>query len=256
MLEGRVSPVRAGWHGVGESDLAKRSCPGGAAGLPPEIAQQLTWVFRLTNRRRKGRGYAAARRLADLVAVVLTAPLWLALLAVCCLLVKMGSPMDPVLFVQQRTGRNGRRFPMFKIRTMVRDAEQLLPALAHLNQRQWPEIKLENDPRITAIGRVLRRSHLDELPQLFNVLRGEMALVGPRPTSAPVEVYEPWQYARLAVLPGITGLWQVLQDDVNDFTTHIRLDIIYAEASGWRLDLAILLRTARRMVAGWTSPRR
>src|SRR5262249_31943150 len=140
---------------------------------------------------------------------------------------KIESPSDPVIFRASRTGRDGRRFPMYKIRTMVRDAETLLPGLMHLNQRQWPEIKISNDPRITRIGRVLRRTHLDELPQILNVLRGEMSLVGPRPTSAPAEIYADWHRERLSVQPGITGLWQILQDDVDDFNVHVRLDIIY-----------------------------
>ena len=227
------------------------SCP---VGVPPEVARQLSWFFRLANRRRQnGRAYALVKQLTDLSVVVVTAPLWLTVLGACCMIVKIESPADPVLFVQQRTGRNGQRFPMYKIRTMVRDAETQLPNLAHLNVRRWPEIKIENDPRVTPVGRVLRQSHLDELPQLFNVLRGEMALVGPRPTSAPVEIYESWQYERLRVQPGITGLWQILQDDVNDFTVHVRLDIMYVEGCGWLLDLAILLRTFRRMVVAWTS---
>ena len=98
---------------------------------------------------------------------------------------------------------------MFKFRTMVPNAEALKPALAHLNERPWPDFKITNDPRITRVGRILRQTSLDELPQLINVLKGEMSLVGPRPTSFAPSTYSFWHTYRLEVTPGITGLWQI-----------------------------------------------
>ena len=217
----------------------------GLADLPPEITRQIEWVFRSDSGYRvTGRFYELVKRLTDLLLIAATAPVWLPALGMCCLVTKIESPKAPVLFIQQRTGRNGRRFPMYKIRTMVSNAEALLPGLKHLNERKWPEIRLRNDPRATHFGRILRRTHLDELPQLFNVLRGNLSLVGPRPTSAPVEAYEPWHVERLGVVPGITGLWQLVQDDVNDFDEHMLLDIIYVRKRCWLLDLRILVRTA------------
>src|SRR5262249_30906393 len=126
------------------------------------------------------------------------------------LLVKLTS-RGPMIFRQERMGRNKRRFVMYKFRTMVPNAETLLPGLQALNEDSGPAFKIRNDPRITVVGRVLRRTSLDELPQLFNVLRGEMSLVGPRPL--PVRDYEgfseDWQRRRFSVRPGITCLWQV-----------------------------------------------
>src|SRR5690349_18634582 len=112
-----------------------------------------------------------------------------------------------MFFVQDRTGYRGKPFRLYKLRTMVPDAEARKAELAHLNDRQWPDFKIAHDPRVTRIGRVLRATSIDELPQLFNVLRGQMSLVGPRPTSLASSEYELWQAERFGVRPGLTGLW-------------------------------------------------
>ncbi|NOY99640.1 MAG: sugar transferase [Chloroflexi bacterium] len=179
----------------------------------------------------------------DLLLVGLTVPIWLPLVALIALVIKVTSPGAPALFVQMRTGKGGRRFSMFKFRTMVPNAEALKTKYARLNELQWPDFKITNDPRVTPIGRILRRTSLDELPQLINVLRGEMSLVGPRPTSFGVETYKLWQTERLDVMPGITGLWQIFGRAQFEFDDRLRLDIAYMERASLWLDINILFQT-------------
>jgi lipopolysaccharide/colanic/teichoic acid biosynthesis glycosyltransferase len=183
------------------------------------------------------------KRAFDLSVVVVTAPFWLTTFGVVALAIKLSDVSAPVLFVQTRTGRGGRRFPMFKFRTMVPDAEALKEKLRDQNELKWPDFKIKQDPRITRIGRILRKTSLDELPQLFNVLRGDMSLVGPRPTSFEPGTYEPWQTARLEVPPGVTGLWQVEGRAATKFDERIRIELDYIERQSFLLDLWILVRT-------------
>jgi lipopolysaccharide/colanic/teichoic acid biosynthesis glycosyltransferase len=159
------------------------------------------------------------------------------------LLIKLESPGDTALFRQRRTGVNGKTFDMLKFRTMVPDAEELKKELAHLNELRWPDFKITNDPRITRMGRFLRKTSLDEVPQLLNVLRGEMSLVGPRPTSFSSDTYDLWHTERLDALPGITGLWQITGRGSMEFDERVRLDIAYIERRCLWLDIQILLRT-------------
>lgn len=188
------------------------------------------------------RSYLVAKRIFDLV---VSALLLVVLLPVCLLValaIYLGSGL-PILIASERTGRDGKRFRMFKFRTMVANAEELKAELAHLNVLPPPDFKIPNDPRITRVGRFLRRSSLDELPQLLNVLRGEMALVGPRPTSFAASTYRLWHTYRLEVTPGITGLWQVQGRNETTFDERLRLDIAYIEHRSLGLDLKILLQT-------------
>jgi len=150
----------------------------------------------------------------------------------------------PVFFRQERVGRNGRRFTCYKFRTMIQDAEAQKAILQEMYQRQDLLFKLKDDPRRTRVGRFLRRASLDELPQFFNVLLGEMSVVGPRP-GVPVEVaaYEDWHYDRLLVLPGLTGLWQVSGRSNLSFDEMVRLDLYYAEHWSPWLDIKTILRT-------------
>jgi len=191
------------------------------------------------------RGSRIAKRVLDLVGsalgLVLAAPLLLAL----GLAVKLTS-RGPVLFVQQRCGLAGRTFRFYKFRTMVEDADHRKSDLEHLNEMRGPIFKIRRDPRVTALGRVLRKLSLDELPQLWNVLRGDMSLVGPLPpTPDEVERYTARQVQRLSVMPGITGLWQVSgRNDIPDFERWIDLDLEYAQTWSLWLDLRILLKTA------------
>ena len=191
----------------------------------------------------KGPNYLIAKRVFDLLLVLLSAPLWLPLLCMCALLIKLESPRGPVFFAQERTGKGGRRFRMYKLRTMVVNAEELKGTLAELNVCNWPDFKIPEDPRCTRVGYFLRKISLDELPQIFNVLRGNMSLVGPRPTSFRAETYALWQTERLEAQPGITGLWQVIARGTADFDFRMRLDIAYIRRRCLWLDLQILART-------------
>jgi lipopolysaccharide/colanic/teichoic acid biosynthesis glycosyltransferase len=188
------------------------------------------------------RGYLLAKRLFDVVVCVLTLPVFLLLFLICALAIRLDSP-GPILIAQERTGRDGRRFRMRKFRTMVRNAEELKATLAHLNILPPPDFKIPNDPRITRVGRFLRQSSLDELPQLLNVIRGDMSLVGPRPTSFDPSTYSLWHTYRLDVAPGITGLWQINGRNETTFDERLRIDIEYIERRSFRLDLEILLKT-------------
>jgi exopolysaccharide biosynthesis polyprenyl glycosylphosphotransferase len=150
----------------------------------------------------------------------------------------------PALFRQERCGLNGRRFTLYKFRTMFDGAEAQQAAMAHLNEVEGPVFKLRRDPRVTWVGRLLRRFSIDELPQLINVLAGDMSLVGPRPP-LPEEVtqYERWQRRRLSMKPGMTGLWQVSGRSEVDFTTWMHLDLAYIDQWSLWLDLKILAKT-------------
>jgi exopolysaccharide biosynthesis polyprenyl glycosylphosphotransferase len=151
----------------------------------------------------------------------------------------------PVFFGQERVGRNGRRFTLHKFRTMREGAEGQKAALGELNEMRGPVFKLSDDPRVTRVGRLLRRLSLDELPQFWNVLKGEMSLVGTRPpTPHEVEQYELWHYRRLSIRPGMTGLWQVSgRSDVTDFRRIVQLDLRYIDEWSLWLDVRILART-------------
>jgi lipopolysaccharide/colanic/teichoic acid biosynthesis glycosyltransferase len=195
------------------------------------------------------RDYAIAKRVLDITLTVLASPVWLPLIAIIALAVAFSSPGGPVFFIQQRTGRGGRQFGMIKFRTMVPNAEALKEKYAHLNELKWPDFKITNDPRVTRVGRILRKTSMDELPQLFNVLRGDMSLVGPRPTSYSPKTYLLWHTARLDVLPGITGLWQATYRSAVDWDNKSRLDIAYVERRCLALDMEILLRTIPMVLA-------
>ncbi|HZQ28509.1 MAG TPA: sugar transferase, partial [Acidimicrobiales bacterium] len=186
---------------------------------------------------------AVAKRAFDLagatIGMLLTAPLWL----VVAVAIKVDS-RGPILFRQERVGRRGRRFSVYKFRTMVADAEELLIDLREANEADGPLFKVRHDPRVTTVGRFLRKLSLDELPQLLNVLRGQMSLVGPRP-ALPREVTQwgPELFDRLRVQPGITGMWQVKGRSDSSFAEYQRWDLYYVDNwSLWR-DLSILVRT-------------
>lgn len=191
----------------------------------------------------KGQSYLIIKRLMDLFITILSLPVWLPLIGLLALLVRIESPGSPAIFTQLRTGKNGKRFQMYKLRSMVPNAEQLKKELAHLNELQWPDFKITNDPRITRIGRFLRKTSLDELPQMINVLKNEMSLVGPRPTSFSADTYQLWQTERLDVMPGITGLWQIYGRGETEFSQRLKMDIAYIDRRCLSLDIQILFRT-------------
>ena len=198
---------------------------------------------------RTPRHYASTKRAIDLTICLLALPVLLPVGLLCALLIRLESP-GPILFAQQRTGQHGVRFPMFKFRTMVRNAEELKASLLHLNILPAPDFKIPNDPRITRVGGFLRKTSLDELPQVLNVIRGEMSIVGPRPTSFAASTYDLWHSERLEVVPGITGLWQIKGRGTMTFDERLRLDIEYIERRSTLFDLKLMVQTALAVVRG------
>lgn len=191
-----------------------------------------------------------AKRLFDLVLTSLLIVVALPLLLAIAAAVALTSP-GPVFFVQTRVGRGGKTFGMIKFRSMYRDAEARRAELMSKSDREGLCLKLRHDPRVTPVGRVLRRWSLDELPQIFNVLKGEMSLVGPRP-ALPEEVaaYPDHAHQRHAVLPGITGFWQVSGRADIGFDEMITLDLDYVRRVSVLTDLGVLLRTVGVVVSG------
>ena len=216
-----------------------------------KAAQRGPWYLEIDPNARllRGRSYLWVKRLMDVGLVLLVLPLLLPLLLVISVLIYLDAP-GPVFFFQLRTGKGGRRFRMYKFRTMVPNAEALKQTYAHLNELAWPDFKITNDPRVTRVGHLLRKTSLDELPQLLNVLTGDMSLVGPRPTSFKPETYELWHTERLDVQPGITGLWQVGGRSNLNFDERLKLDIAYIERQSVWLDLQILVRTVGQVFEG------
>jgi lipopolysaccharide/colanic/teichoic acid biosynthesis glycosyltransferase len=158
----------------------------------------------------------------------------------------------PVFFSQMRVGKNGKTFRMYKFRSMCANAEERLKDLRHLNEKDGPIFKMANDPRITKIGRFIRRTSIDELPQLLNVIKGDMSIVGPRPPlQREVEQYAPHQLQRLAVKPGLTCYWQISGRSNLSFEEWVKLDLKYIEESSLTTDFKIVLKTFPVVLLGW-----
>lgn len=196
------------------------------------------------NRLVTGKAYRIIKRSLDYFLTIIAIPIALPLLLIIAAAIKLNSS-GPIIFRQLRTGKDGRRFHIYKFRTMVANAEEIKKDLALLNNNGELDgpLKLENDPRITSVGRFLRKTSLDELPQMLNIIKGEMSWVGPRPTSWGLASYELWHTERLDTLPGITGLWQLCGRGATDFENWARWDITYVRRQSLSLDLEILLRT-------------
>jgi exopolysaccharide biosynthesis polyprenyl glycosylphosphotransferase len=192
-----------------------------------------------------------AKRALDVILAALLLFLGMPVVLMISLLIKLTSGGGSVLFRQTRCGLNGRFFTLYKFRTMVEGAEERRRELMHLNEMNGPVFKLRSDPRVTAFGRFLRRFSIDELPQLWNVLRGDMSLVGPRPP-IPEEVakYQRWQRRRLAMKPGLTCLWQVSGRNNLDFDRWMQLDLEYIDSWTPMLDFKILLKTIPAVLSG------
>lgn len=179
-------------------------------------------------------------KIAACVGLSLLSPFLLATAAV----IKLEDRQAPVLYSQIRVGKNGKTFRMYKFRSMVQDAEQQFDQVAGLNEKSGAMFKMKNDPRVTRVGKWLRKTSIDELPQLWNVLRGEMSLVGPRPP-LPRELmyYREYDFQRLTVTPGCTGLWQVSGRSSVDFEEMVELDLQYIRHCSFWFDLLIIIRT-------------
>jgi lipopolysaccharide/colanic/teichoic acid biosynthesis glycosyltransferase len=187
--------------------------------------------------------YRVIKRTVDVLfatlALALLAPVFIAI----ALAVWVEQPGAPVIFRQQRCGYGGRCFALFKFRTMVPGADALKDSLRERSTAPWPDFRLPDDPRVTRVGRMLRVTSLDELPQFVNVLRGDMSLVGPRPTSFLASTYALWQTERLDFRPGITGPWQVHGRDRMDFAERCRLEIGFFRNPSLLRELLLLVRT-------------
>ncbi|MFL7795682.1 sugar transferase [Clostridium chauvoei] len=187
--------------------------------------------------------YEVTKRVIDIVASICGLLLLSPLLIVVAILIKLESK-GPIVFSQKRIGLNGKEFNMYKFRSMVVNAEELKKKLAEQNEMSGPMFKMKNDPRITKIGKFIRKTSIDELPQLINILKGEMSLVGPRPI-LPQEVkeFEPWMMKRLEVKPGLTCYWQVSGRNNIDFEDWMKLDIKYVNDRSLLLDINLIFKT-------------
>jgi exopolysaccharide biosynthesis polyprenyl glycosylphosphotransferase len=195
--------------------------------------------------------HLALKRALDVAVSLLLLSLTGPVIALAVLAIKLTSP-GSVVFKQQRIGLNGRSFTLYKFRTMIADAHARRDEVAHLNEMNGPVFKAKDDPRVTPVGRWLRRFSLDEIPQLWNVLKGDMSLVGPRPP-IPEEVasYHRWHRRRLSMKPGLTCLWQISgRNDIQDFDRWMELDLQYIDNWSPALDLKILLRTIPAVLSG------
>ena len=198
---------------------------------------------------RESRFYQVLKRGTDIAVALFLLVLFLPIIPVVTILIKLDSP-GPLFFRQKRVGRNGKIFDFFKFRSMFSGAENVIGALRPLSSVDGPVFKIKDDPRVTRVGRFLRRSSLDELPQLFNVLKGDMSIVGPRP-NLPSEVsqYLPWQKRRLEVTPGITCFWQIAGRSHIGFQEWMRLDLEYVRKRSYITDLKIMFKTVPAVIA-------
>ncbi|MDH3216971.1 MAG: exopolysaccharide biosynthesis polyprenyl glycosylphosphotransferase [Candidatus Krumholzibacteria bacterium] len=192
---------------------------------------------------RSSPAYEICKRLFDLTVGCVVMVLLLPIIPLIAIMIKLDSP-GPVFFEQNRVGRYGRIFRFYKFRSMYREAERQKQEFESLNEQEGPVFKIRSDPRVTSVGGFLRRSSLDEIPQILNVLKGDMSLVGPRP-HMPSEVaqYEPWHRQRLEIKPGITCLWQISGRSHVNFEEWMRLDIEYLRSRSFMTDLSIIVKT-------------
>lgn len=194
---------------------------------------------------RKSIGYEFIKRTMDVIVSLLALIFLFPLMIILIILIKLDSK-GPVLFCQNRVGKNGKVFKMYKFRSMVINAEELLKELKNKNEMSGPMFKIKHDPRVTRIGRFIRKTSLDELPQLINVLKGDMSLVGPRP-NLPNEVmqFDKWMLDKLVIKPGLTCFWQVMGRNSIGFVQWMNLDIEYVEKRNLKLDLILILKTVK-----------
>ena len=187
--------------------------------------------------------YEVIKRVIDVVCSFVGVLVLSPLFVVIAIIIKFTSK-GPVFFSQKRVGRDGKEFKMYKFRSMVVNAEELKEKLAAQNEMSGPMFKMKDDPRVTKVGKFIRKTSIDELPQLFNILKGDMSLVGPRP-SLPKEVaqFEDWMYRRLEVKPGLTCYWQVSGRNNIDFEDWMKLDIKYVEERNFWIDIMLIFKT-------------
>lgn len=187
--------------------------------------------------------YKVSKRALDVIASFLGLVILSPILLIAAILIKLESK-GPAIFSQSRIGLNGKEFKMYKFRSMVQNAEELKEKLAKQNEMSGPMFKMKNDPRVTKVGKFIRKTSIDELPQLLNILKGDMTLVGPRPSlPREVEKFESWMLKRLEVKPGLTCYWQVSGRNNIDFYEWMKLDLKYVNDMGFWLDIKLIFKT-------------
>ncbi|WP_233566973.1 sugar transferase [Cohnella endophytica] len=190
--------------------------------------------------------YLFSKRVLDIVCSIAGLLLIIPIFVVVCILLKIEDPRGPILFAQKRVGKDGKIFKMYKFRSMVTNAEELFHSLLEKNDVSGAMFKMKDDPRITRIGKWIRKTSIDELPQLWNVLRGEMSLVGPRPAlPRELPMYSSYDMQRLLVIPGCTGLWQIKGRNSVGFKEMVELDLQYIANRNLTIDVKIILKTCR-----------
>jgi exopolysaccharide biosynthesis polyprenyl glycosylphosphotransferase len=200
--------------------------------------------YELIDEYKRGPVYEISKRIVDILGslfgIILLSPIFIAT----AIAIKLDSK-GPVFFVQERCGKDGKIFKMYKFRSMCVDAEEKLKELLDKNEMSGPVFKMKDDPRITRVGKFIRKTSIDELPQLFNVLKGDMSLVGPRPPLVrEVKQYTPYQMQRLLVKPGLTCYWQIMgRNKISDFDEWVELDIKYIKERNFWLDMKLIFKT-------------
>lgn len=188
--------------------------------------------------------YLILKRFIDIVGAIVGIIVLSPILIIVAILIKIEDSKGSIFFSQKRVGQNGKEFKMYKFRSMVHNAEELKENLLKQNERSGPMFKMKNDPRVTKVGKFIRKTSLDELPQLINVLKGEMSLVGPRPSlPKEVEQFKPWMLKRLSVKPGLTCYWQVYGRNNIGFEDWMNLDIKYVEERSLIIDIKLIFKT-------------
>lgn len=198
--------------------------------------------------------YLVLKRIMDIVGSLVGIVLTLPIMVIVALLIKLEDPRGPILFSQERNGVYPKTFRMYKFRSMYVDAEERLQELLHLNEQTGPAFKIKDDPRITKIGKFIRKTSLDELPQLINILKGDMSIVGPRPAiPREVALYNEHQMQRLLVKPGLTCIWQVSGRNHIGFDDWVELDIQYIKTRNLWLDFKLILKTIPALLGDETA---
>lgn len=198
--------------------------------------------------------YLVLKRIMDIVGSLVGIVLTLPIMVIVAVLIKLEDPRGPILFSQERNGQYPKTFKMYKFRSMYVDAEERLHELMHLNEQTGPAFKMKDDPRITKVGKFIRKTSLDELPQLFNILKGDMSIVGPRPAiPREVALYNEYQKQRLLVKPGLTCIWQVSGRNNIGFDDWVELDIEYIKTRNLWLDIKLILMTIPALLGDETA---
>jgi exopolysaccharide biosynthesis polyprenyl glycosylphosphotransferase len=212
--------------------------------MPPELVKQQVHASTPQGVLEDKKFYLAAKRTMDIIGAIIGLILTSVLFLVVAIAIKIEDPKGTVFFSQTRVGKNGKEFKMYKFRSMVSDAEERLNDLLKYNETTGAMFKMKNDPRVTKVGRFIRKTSIDELPQLWNVLKGDMSLVGPRPPlPREVEQYTEYDKQRLLVTPGCTGLWQVSGRSNVGFKEMVELDLQYIRNRSILLDVKIIFKT-------------